>query len=70
MEAAEGWARERGAGLMMLDASVANLDALRFYEQCHGYRRKRHPDEEADRPGGLMGEVPGEDRVNSRAARG
>ena len=39
MEAAERWARERGAGLMMLDASVANLDALRFYEQRHGYRR-------------------------------
>ncbi len=39
MEAAERWARERGAGLMMLDASAANLDALRFYEHRHGYRR-------------------------------
>jgi len=39
MQAAEQWAREHGAGLMMLDASVANLDALRFYEQRHGYRR-------------------------------
>mgnify|MGYP002336020055 CR=1 FL=1 len=38
MEAAEAWARERGATLMMLDASAANVDALRFYEQRHGYR--------------------------------
>ncbi len=39
MQAAEQWARKHGAALMMLDASVANLDALRFYEQRHGYRR-------------------------------
>lgn len=38
MEAAEDWARERGATLMMLDASAANADALRFYEERHGYR--------------------------------
>ncbi len=38
MEAAEVWARERGATLMMLDASATNVDALRFYEQRHGYR--------------------------------
>lgn len=38
MEAAEAWARERGATLMLLDASAANVDALRFYEQRHGYR--------------------------------
>lgn len=38
MEAAEDWARERGATLMLLDASAANRDALRFYEQRHGYR--------------------------------
>lgn len=38
MEAAEDWARERGATLMLLDASAANADALRFYEQRHGYR--------------------------------
>lgn len=37
MEAAEAWARERGASLMMLDASAANVDARRFYER-HGYR--------------------------------
>ncbi len=38
MEAAEEWARRRGATLMMLDASAANVDALRFYEGRHGYR--------------------------------
>ena len=38
MEAAEDWARERGATLMLLDASAANVDALRFYEERHGYR--------------------------------
>jgi GNAT superfamily N-acetyltransferase len=38
VEAAEAWARERGATLMMLDASAANVDALRFYEHRHGYR--------------------------------
>ncbi|MGI8829669.1 MAG: GNAT family N-acetyltransferase [Candidatus Limnocylindria bacterium] len=39
MQAAERWARKGGAALIMLDASGANLDALRFYEQRHGYRR-------------------------------
>ena len=38
METAEAWARERGATLMTLDASAANVEALRFYEQRHGYR--------------------------------
>lgn len=38
MEAAEAWARERGATLMMLDASATNVDALRFYQQRHGYQ--------------------------------
>lgn len=38
MEAAEGWAREHGASLVLLDASVANLEARRFYEERHGYR--------------------------------
>ena len=38
MEAAEEWARERGASLMMLDASAANVEARRFYEERHGYR--------------------------------
>lgn len=38
MEAAEDWGRRRGATLMMLDASAANVDALRFYEQRHGFR--------------------------------
>jgi GNAT superfamily N-acetyltransferase len=37
MESAEDRARERGATLMMLDASAANADALRFYEDRHGY---------------------------------
>ena len=36
--AAEDWARERGASLMMLDASAANVEARRFYEDRHGYR--------------------------------
>jgi GNAT superfamily N-acetyltransferase len=38
IEAAETWARERGATLMLLDASAANVGALRFYERRHGYR--------------------------------
>lgn len=38
MQAAEDWARGRGATLMMLDASAANADALRFYEERHGFR--------------------------------
>ena len=37
MEAAEDWARKRGATLMLLDASAANVEARRFYER-HGYR--------------------------------
>lgn len=37
MAAAEEWARQRGATLMMLDASAANVEARRFYER-HGYR--------------------------------
>lgn len=37
MAAAEDWARARGAKLMMLDASAANVEARRFYER-HGYR--------------------------------
>lgn len=31
------WARERGASLMMLDASAANVEAREFYER-YGYR--------------------------------
>lgn len=38
MESAEDWARRRGATLMMLDASAADVDALRFYEKRRGYR--------------------------------
>lgn len=38
MEAAEDWARERGATLMLLDGSAANTEALRFYEERHGFR--------------------------------
>ena len=37
MEAAEDWARERGASLIVLDASAVNVEARRFYER-HGYR--------------------------------
>lgn len=39
MEAAEDWAHERGAALAVLDASAANVEALRFYERL-GYRRR------------------------------
>ena len=38
MEAAEDWARQRGATLMMLDTSAANAEAVRFYKERHGYR--------------------------------
>ncbi|HYI67342.1 MAG TPA: GNAT family N-acetyltransferase [Candidatus Limnocylindrales bacterium] len=38
MEAAESWAREQRAGLMLLDASAANEEARRFYEERHGFR--------------------------------
>jgi GNAT superfamily N-acetyltransferase len=38
MEAAEAWAREHDAALMLLDASAANTEARRFYEERHGYR--------------------------------
>ncbi len=38
MRAAEEWAREQGAERVMLDASLTNVDALRFYEGI-GYRR-------------------------------
>ena len=59
MEAAEAWASERGASLMMLDASAANADALRFYEQRHGYRlsgvllRKRIGTAHGETPNGV-----------------
>ena len=37
MEAAENWARERGAEMLTLDGHVANTGALHFYERM-GYR--------------------------------
>ena len=37
MDAAEGWARERGAEALMLDTGSANVDAQAFYERI-GYR--------------------------------
>lgn len=38
MDAAEEWAREHGATRLLLDASAENTDAIRFYEERHGYR--------------------------------
>jgi ribosomal protein S18 acetylase RimI-like enzyme len=36
--AAEVWAAEHGAEVMTLQAHVANLDAIRFYSERHGFR--------------------------------
>ena len=36
--AAEAWAAERGAEVITLQAHVANLDAIRFYQERHGFR--------------------------------
>jgi ribosomal protein S18 acetylase RimI-like enzyme len=38
MEAAEKWAGEKGAALMTLSAHVANVDAIRFHQERHGWR--------------------------------
>lgn len=38
MEAAQVWAQAHGAALMILDASAANTDARRFYQERLGYR--------------------------------
>jgi ribosomal protein S18 acetylase RimI-like enzyme len=39
MEAAEGWARAAGLGLVALDTGAANARARRFYERL-GYREE------------------------------
>jgi ribosomal protein S18 acetylase RimI-like enzyme len=38
MTAAEAWAFERGAEFMFLQTHVANGDAIRFYQERHGWR--------------------------------
>jgi GNAT superfamily N-acetyltransferase len=38
MDAAEVWAVEHGAELMVVDTHVANVDAIRFYQERHGWR--------------------------------
>lgn len=38
VEEAERWAAARGAQLITLEAHVANLDAIRFYQERHGFR--------------------------------
>ena len=38
MEAAETWAADHGAEIMTLQVHVANLDAIRFYQDRHGWR--------------------------------
>ncbi|MHB8510149.1 MAG: GNAT family N-acetyltransferase [Candidatus Dormibacteria bacterium] len=36
--AGEAWAVDHGADLILLDVHVANTDAIRFYQDRHGYR--------------------------------
>jgi GNAT superfamily N-acetyltransferase len=38
MRAAEDWALERGAEFLTLETHVANVDAIRFYQERHGWR--------------------------------
>ena len=38
MRAAEAWTVERGAELMTVEVHVANVDAVRFYQERHGWR--------------------------------
>jgi ribosomal protein S18 acetylase RimI-like enzyme len=38
MAAAETWANEHGAEFMTLQVHTANLDAIRFYQDRHGWR--------------------------------
>lgn len=38
VDAAEAWAAARGAEVMTIEAHVANLDAIRFYSERHGFR--------------------------------
>jgi ribosomal protein S18 acetylase RimI-like enzyme len=38
MAAGEKWAAEKGAGLITMETHVANVDAIRFYQERHGFR--------------------------------
>jgi ribosomal protein S18 acetylase RimI-like enzyme len=38
MAAAEAWAFEHGAEFMTLQVHTANVDAIRFYQERHGWR--------------------------------
>jgi len=38
IRAAEAWTLEHGAELMTVEVHVANLDAIRFYQERHGWR--------------------------------
>lgn len=38
IEAAEQWAAERGAEFMAVGVHTANVDAIRFYQDHHGWR--------------------------------
>jgi GNAT superfamily N-acetyltransferase len=52
--AAEQWASEHGADVLSLETHVANVDAIRFYQERHGFRitgvlmTKRPPIQEHD----------------------
>ncbi|MFN2464816.1 MAG: N-acetyltransferase family protein [Candidatus Dormibacteria bacterium] len=38
MASGEKWATEHGAGLITMETHVANVDAIRFYQERHGFR--------------------------------
>jgi ribosomal protein S18 acetylase RimI-like enzyme len=38
VEEAERWAAQRGASMITLETHVANQDAVRFYQERHGFR--------------------------------
>ncbi|HEY8739793.1 MAG TPA: GNAT family N-acetyltransferase [Candidatus Dormibacteraeota bacterium] len=38
MAAGERWATEHGAGVITMQTHVANVDAIRFYQERHGFR--------------------------------
>jgi GNAT superfamily N-acetyltransferase len=38
MAAGEQWAVQKGAGLITMETHVANVDAIRFYQERHGFR--------------------------------
>jgi len=37
-DAAEEWSRDHGAEVMTMSTHVANVDAIRFYQERHGFR--------------------------------